>query len=204
MKKTQTTNLYPYAELVIPCPKKSNRLTAFFRLFCVIPILILFSLLMGTSASNGCVIGGGMLFLPIAIMILFRKKYPRIWFDWVYYLLKFETRVFSYLFLLRDEYPAVEEDQEIKLSLKYPDAAKELKRGMPLIKWFLAIPHYVILILLFLVVVIATFIAWISILFIGKYPPKIHQFVVGVFRWGLRVTAYAFLMVTDKYPPFRF
>ena len=166
-------------------------------------ILFVFTLIIGVTIGKGFMIGGGFLFLPIAIMILFRNKYPKAWFDWVYYLLKLDTRIFSYLFLLRDEYPAIEEEQEVKLTLKYPDVAKELQRGMPLIKWFLAIPHYIILMVLFSAVFIATIIAWFSIIFTEKYPPKIHQFVVGVLRWCLRVTAYAFLLVTDKYPPFR-
>lgn len=204
MKKKLTENIYPYADLAIPCPEKSDRLTAFFRIFFALPILFVFTLIIGVNIGKGVVIGGGFLFLPIAIMILFRNKYPKAWFDWVYYLLKLDTRIFSYLFLLRDEYPTIEEEQEVKLTLKYPDVAKELQRGMPLIKWFLAIPHYIVLMVLFLAVFIATIIAWFSIIFTGKYPPKIHQFVVGVLRWCLRVTAYAFLLVTDKYPPFRF
>ncbi len=199
----QIKNNYPYADLVIPCPEKSNRLTAFFRIICVIPVLILFSLVLGIVIGKGFVVGGGLLFIPLVIIILFRNKYPKAWFDWILYLLKFQTRICAYLFLLRDEYPAVEDEQKVNLSLKYPDAEKELHPAMPLVKWFLAIPHYVVLFVLFCVVIVITIIAWLSILFTGKYPQKMHQFVVGVFRWCLRVLAYAFLLVTDKYPPFR-
>jgi hypothetical protein len=195
-------NAYPYADLSIPCPERSDRVTVFFRIFCAIPILILCILLAGVSSKQGTVIGGGFLFLPLILAILFRNKYPRTWFDWVYYLSRFSARIGAYLFLLRDEYPALEDDQCVKLELRYPNAATELHRGMPLVKWFLAIPHYIVLAVLFIAVLFVTIIAWFAILFTGKYPRTIHEFVVGVFRWCLRVNAYAFLLLTDKYPPF--
>ncbi|HUI92456.1 MAG TPA: DUF4389 domain-containing protein [Chitinivibrionales bacterium] len=144
----------------------------------------------------------GILFLPTLLMILFRKKYPRWWFDWNYALTKFSMRVGAYILLLRDEYPAIEEDQSVMVELRHPDASKELSQGMPLVKWFLALPHLFILIFLGIAVVFLTIITWFAILFTGKYPAGIHKFVVGVVRWGLRVNAYTFLLITDEYPPF--
>jgi hypothetical protein len=147
-------------------------------------------------------IAPGRLFLPTVLVLLFRKKYPRWWFDWNLALTKFSFRIQAYILLLRDEYPALEEDQSVKVELRYPDASKELSRGLPLVKWFLAIPHLIILAFLCVAVIFVSIIAWFAILFTGKYPAKIHEFVVGVSRWGLRVSAYAFLLITDEYPPF--
>lgn len=203
MGSGQKDNSYPCAALSIPCPSSSDRLTAFFRIFCVVPVLILFVLLVGGHAGKGVSVGGGFLFLSIMLVIVFRKKYPKIWFDWIYYLSRFSARIFSYLFLLRDEYPAIEDEQFVKLELQYPNVATELHRGMPLVKWFLAIPHYIVLAMLLIAVICVTIIAWFSIVFTGKYPAAMHKFVVAVFRWCLRVNAYAFLLLTDKYPPFR-
>jgi hypothetical protein len=194
---------FPYAKLSIPYSPVSDRLTAFFRLFCAIPVMIVLVLLSGFPSKGGCCGAPGVLFLATMFVILFRKKYPRWWFDWNYALTKFSMRVMAYLLLLRDEYPAIEEDQSVNLELLYPDAAKDLSRGMPLVKWFLAIPHIIILAILFIAVVFVTILAWFAILFTGRYPARFHEFAVGVARWGLRVNAYAFLLITDQYPPFR-
>ena len=136
-------------------------------------------------------------------MLLFRKKYPRWWFDWNLALTKFSTRVCAYLALLRDEYPSTDEEQAVHLEITYPDAPKDLKRGMPLVKWFLAIPHYIVLFFLGIAAIVSVVIAWFAILFTGRYPRGLFDFVVGVFRWSLRVEVYAFLLITDRYPPFR-
>ncbi len=135
-------------------------------------------------------------------MLLFRQKYPKWWFDWNLALTKFSTRVSAYLVLLRDEYPSTDEEQAVHLEIAYPDVSKDLKRGMPLVKWFLAIPHYILLFLLYIAVVVSVVIAWFAILFTGRYPRGLFGFVVGVLRWSLRVAVYAFLLTTDRYPPF--
>ncbi|NLG17266.1 MAG: DUF4389 domain-containing protein [Fibrobacter sp.] len=203
METSQNQFDYPYADLSIECPEKSDRLVAFFRIFMVLPVLFLFVLIVGFQSEECAVAGGGFLFLPILLSIVFRYKYPRVWFDWVLYLTKFMARITAYLFLLRDEYPAIEDEQQVKLTLRYPDTAAELHRGMPLVKWFLDIPHYIVLMFLFVAVLFVTLFAWFSILFTGKYPPEMHRFTVSVFRWSLRVDAYAFLLLTDRYPPFQ-
>ena len=147
--------------------------------------------------------GFGLLFIPVLLMLLFRRKYPRWWFDWNLELLRFAFRVSAYFWLLRDEYPSTDEEQAIHLDIDYPDAQQDLNRWLPLVKWFLAIPHYIILIPLSIVALLCTIVAWFAILFTGRYPRDLFNLVVGVDRWWLRVSAYAFILVTDQYPPFR-
>jgi hypothetical protein len=183
-----------------------NRLTTFFRIFTVIPIAIVLALMSGSSFATGNTTyqfgsGVGILTLPLVAMILFRKKYPRWWYDWNLQLTRFLARVWVYAALLRDEYPSTDEEQAVHLDFPYPDA-KQLSRGLPLIKWFLAIPHYIVLFFLWIGAVVSIIIAWFAILFTGRYPKTLFDYVVGVQRWSLRVEAYAFLLVTDQYPPF--
>ncbi len=201
---------YP-ATLRIDYPERSlNRLTSFFRIFTVIPIAIVIGFLSEGAwtwsahpeAWRSGITTGGLLFLPLVLMILFRKKYPKWWFDWNLAFSRFSYRVSTYLLLLRDEYPSTDEEQAVHLNLEYPDTMTQLGRGWPLIKWFLAIPHYVVLFFLCIAVFVVWIIAWFAILFTGRYPRGLFDFTVGVSRWALRVEAYAFLLVTDKYPPF--
>lgn len=208
----KSNKVYP-ASLNINYPKKLDRVSSFFRIFWSIPILIILSIL--TSSGGGMYIdeagkevsqsGGGIagaLFAATALMILFRQRYPKWWFDFNLELNRFMTRVGAYLFLLTDKYPSTEDKQSVSLDLEYPNVKKELNRWMPLVKWLLAIPHYIVLFVLVLAALLATIIAWFSILFTGAYPKSLFDFVVGVGRWGLRVEAYAFLLTTDEYPPF--
>lgn len=206
------TKLYP-ATLDIDYPNKLDRVTSFFRLIWAIPALVILTLLSASGMSSytneaGRQIsqnGGGIvagLFVATILMIVFRQRYPRWWFDFALELNRFSTRVETYLLLLTDRYPSTVEKQSVHLELSYPDAKKDLNRWLPLVKWFLAIPHYVVLMVLGIVVVLVTIIAWFAILFTGRYPKDLFDFVVGVFRWSWRVTAYAFLLTTDKYPPF--
>jgi hypothetical protein len=186
--------------------RELDRLTTFFRPFTVIPIAVILALVSGPSihrAAHTYVFGsGGVLFLPTVLMLLFRRKYPRWWFDWNLALVRFSTRCSAYLALLGDEYPSTDEEQAVHLDVPYPDAQRELNPWLPLIKWLLAIPHYVLLWFLAIGVVFAVMVAWFAILFTGRYPRPLFDFVVGVFRWWLRVVAYAFLLTTDRYPPF--
>ena len=150
----------------------------------------------------GLTSAGGVLFIATALMIVFRQKYPRWWFDWNLELSRFSARVGAYFVLLRDEYPSTDEEQAVHLEIDYPDVERDLNRWLPLVKWFLAIPHYIVLIVLFVVVIVLIIIAWFAILFTGRYPRGIFNFVVGTGRWAQRVGGYAFLLVTDRYPPF--
>lgn len=203
---------YP-ASLEIDYPEKLNRKTTFFRLIWIIPAVIILILLTGSGSESymneaGKEVssdGGGItagLFFATVLMILFRQKYPRWWFDFALELNRFSTRVSAYLFLLTDRYPSTDEKQSVRLDIAYPDVKKDLNRFLPLIKWLLALPHYIVLIVLIIGVLFATVIAWFAILFTGKYPKSLFDFVVGVERWGVRVGAYAFMLTTDKYPPF--
>lgn len=205
----ETPGAQPYpADLSIEYPDRElNRLTSFFRLIMVIPIAILLGLLssgggtLDDSGNMGLTAGAG-LFMATLLMILFRQRYPRWWFDWQLALTRFAARVEAYLFLMTDEYPAVEDEQSVRVNIAYPDAARDLNRWMPLVKWFLAIPHFVILIALSLASLICVILAWFAILFTGRYPRGLFDFNVGVFRYWLRVVAYAWLLTTDRYPPF--
>jgi hypothetical protein len=184
-----------------------DRLSTAFRFIVAIPIVILLTMLSGeafrdgNSERNSLVIGGAAVFLPLVLMIVFRQKYPRWWFDWNLNLLRFSSRVTAYLALLDDRYPSTDEDQAVHLDFPYPDA-RQLNRWLPLVKWFLAIPHYVVLFFLGLAAVIAVIAAWFAIVFTATYPRGLFDFVVGVLRWSNRVNGYAFALVTDQYPPF--
>ena len=189
-----------------------NRLTTAFRIFTVIPIAIVASSI-GGYASGGSydaggdaqtiVIGGtGLLFLPPFLMILFREKYPRWWFDWNLELMRFTNRVGTYFALMSDRYPSTDEHQWVRLEFPYPDVKADLNRWLPIVKWLLALPHYIVLAFLYLGAIFAVFFAWVAILFTGRYPRGLFSYVEGVIRWQNRVVAYSFILVTDRYPPF--
>ncbi|HUI73055.1 MAG TPA: DUF4389 domain-containing protein [Spirochaetia bacterium] len=199
---------YPVS-LEIDYPERLNRLTSAFRIILILPVLGILLLVSapGWGGSHHHHVGapllvGGIVFIPTVLMILFRWKYPKWWFDWNVGLMKFATRVRAYLWLLTDKYPSTDEEQAVHIDIRYPDVQKDLKAGLPLVKWFLAIPHYVCIIGLAIGVVVVVIIAWFAILFTGKYPRGLFNYVVGVMRWSLRVIAYAFLLTTDIYPPF--
>jgi hypothetical protein len=200
-------NSYP-VQFDVDFPSRPlDRLSTAFRFIVAIPIVILLTMLSGEAfragnhERNTLVIGGAAVFLPLVLMIVFRQKYPRWWFDWNLNLLRFSSRVTAYLALLDDRYPSTDEDQAVHLDFPYPDA-RQLNRWLPLVKWFLAIPHYVVLFFLGLAAVIAVIAAWFAILFTATYPRGLFDFVVGVLRWSNRVNGYAFALVTDQYPPF--
>jgi hypothetical protein len=189
-----------------------DRLTTALRIFTVIPIAIVLASIGGFASGGGFdsgsrettfAIGGtGLLFIPPLLMILFREKYPRWWFDWNLELLRFTNRVGTYVALMNDRYPSTDERQWVRLDIPYPDARRDLNRWLPLVKWFLAIPHYVVLFFLYIGLVVAVIVAWFAILFTGRYPRGIFDYVEGVIRWHNRVVGYAFILVTDRYPPF--
>src|SRR5215470_10801202 len=201
---------YPVQFSVVYAERHLNRLTSFFRIFVAIPILfVLGAVSAGTyESTNGrgtsVVIAGvgGVLFLGPLLMILFRQKYPRWWFDWNRELLRFTNRVTAYLALMDDKYPATDDQQSVRLDYPNTDATG-LNRWLPLVKWLLAIPHYIVLAFLYIGAFVAVIIAWFAILFTGTYPRGLFDFVVGVFRWHNRVVGYALTLVTDQYPPFR-
>jgi hypothetical protein len=215
------TDKIPYsARLDIDYPEKLDRLTSFFRLLWIIPIAIILGLISGAgeTVTNTVILNeageiirtssetyGGMaasLTAATALMIIFRHRYPRWWFDFSRELTRFEARVGTYFALMTDLYPSTTDEQSVHLEIDYPDAEADLNRWMPLVKWFLAIPHYIVLVFLSIAAFFAVVVAWFAILITGQYPKVLFDYNVGVARWWLRVNAYAFLLVTDVYPPF--
>jgi hypothetical protein len=201
---------YPVSLSVDYADRDLNRLTTFFRIFTVIPIAIVIGLLSGGGSGSGYdasgmsyqYAAGGIVVLPLILMILFRQKYPRWWFDWNLQLLRFGARVETYFLLLSDVYPSTDEEQNVHLDIIFPDVKQGLNRWLPLVKWFLAIPHYIVLFFLYIAVAVLTIFSWFAILFTKRYPKSIFDFVVGVMRWSLRVIAYAMVLTTDRYPAF--
>ena len=205
----EISNAYP-VQLSIDYPDRNlNRLTTFFRILTIIPIAIIIGLLSNASCGwNGedgetyRSAAAGLVILPLVLMLLFRQKYPRWWFDWNVALTKFSIRVGAYLCLLTDEYPSTDEEQSVHVEIAYPDAKNDLNRWLPLVKWLLAIPHYIVLFFLWIAGIVCLVIAWFAILLTGRYPKGLFDFIVGLQRWCLRVDAYVFLLTTDRYPPF--
>jgi hypothetical protein len=184
---------YP-VNLKIEYSEKSNKSTALFRLVLIIPIVIILAIISSYAEA---------LSLAVGLLILFREKYPKWWFDWNVGITKFTYRIVAYGLLMRDEYPSTDDDQAVKVDIPYPDVKKDLNRWMPLVKWILAIPHIIVLIFIFIAVVFCSVFAWFAILLTGRYPKVIFDFVEGFLRWSLRVNAYMLLLTTDEYPPFR-
>jgi Domain of unknown function (DUF4389) len=203
--------LYPVSFSVDYPDRELDRLTSFFRIFTIIPIAIVLGTVAGGTwewsnghGTTGAVAGvGGLLFFGPLLMILFRQKYPRWWFDWNLELQRFSNRVLIYLALMDDKYPSTDDHQSVHLDYLYPDAARDLNRWLPLVKWLLAIPHYIVLFFLDIAALVAIIVAWFAILFTGRYPRGVFDFVAGVARWHNRVVGYAVTLVTDSYPPFR-
>jgi hypothetical protein len=207
MKPTTT---YP-VQFSVDYPERAlNRLTTAFRAVVIIPIAVVLGAVSGGTwqwtsdgrTSEVAAGAGGLLLLAPLLMILFRRKYPRWWFDWNLELQRFANRVVVYLALMDDRYPSTDEHQSVRLDYPYPDAERELNRWLPLVKWFLAIPHFIVLAFLEIAAIVVVVVAWFAILFTGTYPRSIFDFVQGVIRWHNRVTGYALVLVTDRYPPF--
>jgi hypothetical protein len=207
--ETHSHELYPLTFSVDYPERSLNRLSTLFRLPAALPILFLATLLTGTGDrawigqhTFGVASGGvALLLFPVAVMLLFRRKYPRWWFDWNRELLRFLNRIAAYLLLMEDRYPSTDEQQSVRLELGYPDA-HGLSRWLPWVKWLLALPHYIVLVVLHLAGLVCAVVAWIAILFTGRYPRSLFDFIEGVLRWNNRVVAYMALLTTDRYPPF--
>jgi hypothetical protein len=212
MEQQQTPPPPPAAyplEFDVEYPDRAlNRLTSAFRVFTVIPIMIVLASIGGSTevatrahTTSVAVGGSGLLVLPPLLMILFRQKYPRWWYDFNLELLRFQNRVGVYFALMDDRYPSTDERQGVRLDVPYPDATR-LNRWLPLVKWLLAIPHYIVLFFLYLGALFAVIAAWFAILFTGRFPRGLFDYLVGVGRWTNRVVAYSVILVTDAYPPF--
>ena len=201
---------YPVQFAVEYPDRQLNRLTTAFRPFVAIPIMIVLVTIGGveadwTEGNRDLTVGtlGGILFVPPLLMIVFRQKYPRWWFSFNLELQRFTNRVGAYLALMSDRYPSTDEKQYVTLEIPYPDAQRDLNRWLPLVKWLLAIPHYIVLVFLWLAALLVAIAAWFTILFTGRFPRGMFEFIEGVLRWTNRVEAYMLLLATDRYPPFR-
>ena len=211
MESDTQASAYPVQFSVEYPDRDLDRVTTAFRLIWAIPIVILAGTIQGGQAGweaqgqgrSVALSGTALLFVPPLLMILFRQKYPRWWFDWNVELMRFSNRVCVYVGLMDDHYPSTDEQQSVRLEFPYPDAKEGLNRWLPLVKWALAIPHFIVLFFLSIGAVLAVVVAWFAILFTGRYPRGLFDYVQGVLRWWNRVIAYAIVLVTDEYPPFR-
>jgi hypothetical protein len=206
---------YPVQFSVDYPDRQLDRVSTLFRVFTAIPIVILLGFISGQAwqwtwssqasetATTTTAAAGGVLFGGTLLMILFRRKYPRWWFDWHVEFIRFSNRVAVYLALMNDQYPATDDHQTVHLDYVYPNVEHDLNRWLPLVKWLLAIPHYIVLIFLNLAALLAIIVSWFAILITGRYPRGLFDLVEGVLRWNNRVTGYAVTLVTDQYPPFR-
>lgn len=203
---TNASTPYPVRLSVDYPDRQLDRLSTLLRIIWIIPIGVIIALVSGSTVTVGgattFIAAGGLLFLAPLLMILFRQKYPRWWFEWNRELFRFTTRVSAYLAVMDDHYPSTDEEQSVHLDIDYPDVPRDLNRFLPLVKWFLAIPHIVVLVFVGIGAIFAVIVAWFSILFTGRYPRWAFDFVEGFLRWGSRVSGYAFLLITDRYPPF--
>jgi hypothetical protein len=205
MAPLETVDAYPVDLSVDYEDGTRNRLTVGFRILTTLPIFVVLALLSSGSVNSGywSFCGAGVLFLPTLLMLVFRRKYPGWWFDFNFNTVRFSNRVFAYLLILRDEYPSTDEEQAVHVTLPDPQGGALLNRWLPLVKWFLAIPHYIVLFFLGIAGIVVSVLGWFVVLLTGRYPRSFHDFVVGIMRWSLRVQAYALVLVTDRYPPFQ-
>lgn len=206
MVQAGTFDPYPVDLSVDYADGERNRVTVGLRIFTVLPIVVVLSLLAGGRSADVYWLGsgaGGIVFLPTVLMLLFRTKYPGWWFDWNLNLVRFSNRVLAYFLILRDEYPSTDEEQAVHVSLPDPLGGAGLNRWLPLVKWFLAIPHYIVLFFLYIAGLLLSVVGWFVVLFTGSYPRSFHHFIVGLMRWSVRVQAYSLVLVTDRYPPFQ-
>jgi hypothetical protein len=178
-----------------------NRVTALFRIILVVPMAIFIASFAPNWSNNTDSWSVGLLILPAALAIVFRQIYPSYLLAFNEALLSLQTRVDAYVLLLTDEYPSIEENDVVSVTFPEVDA-KALNRWLPLVKWFLAIPLYLVGIAYIIYAAFLTLFAWFSILFTGNYPEFCAEGVVGTIAYWNRVAGYALVLVTDEYPSF--
>jgi len=178
-----------------------NRVTALFRLILVVPMAIFVASFAPAWSNNTDSWSVGLLVFPVALTLVFRQVYPSYLLTFNEALLSLQTRVDAYVLLLTDEYPSIEENDVVSVTFPEVDA-KALSRWLPLIKWFIAIPLYLLGVAYIIYAAFLTLFAWFSILFTGNFPEFCAEGIVGVIAYWNRVVGYALVLVTDEYPTF--
>ena len=183
-----------------------NRKTVLFRGILVVPAFVFltsFSAATWSEGSDSGIGAAGIVFLPTLLALLFRKKYPSFVLTFNHAVLELGTRVFAYLFLLNDDYPSIERNPNVAVIFPDIEGGAKLNRWLPLVKWFLAIPHYIVGSIYIALSVFVSVIAWVQTSATGKYPAWAGEIVLGSFAYWNRVQGYMLLLVTDEYPTFR-
>jgi hypothetical protein len=183
-----------------------NRKTVLFRGILVVPAFVFLTTFSAATWSEGSDSGigaAGIVFLPTLLALLFRKKYPSFVLTFNHAILELGTRVFAYLFLLNDDYPSIERNPNVAIIFPDVEGGAKLNRWLPLVKWFLAIPHYIVGSIYIALSVFVSVIAWVQTSATGKYPAWAGEIVLGSFAYWNRVQGYMLLLVTDEYPTFR-
>lgn len=175
--------------------------TALFRIFLVVPVLIFLS---SFSSFTDDAIGylGGFFVLPVVLTLLFRNVYPSYVLAFNKALLELSNRINAYLLLLTDEYPSIEANQKVRLIYPEIEGGKKLSPWMPLVKWFLAIPLFLLGVIYAIYALALTLVAWITVISKGYYPEDKAEEVIKVIAYWNRLYGYALLLVTDEYPSF--
>ena len=182
-----------------------NRATVFWRLIIALPVLVFVTSFTPNAFSNdsAMAIGAtGFIVLPTILAILFRGIYPSYVLSFRHALVELETRLYAYLFLLNDDYPSIEHNPRVAVLFPDVEGGAKLNRGLPLVKWFLAIPLYIVGLIYLVLTIIATVLAWALTSLTGKYPEWAAEIVLGTLTYWNRVQGYAWLLVTDEYPTF--
>jgi hypothetical protein len=175
--------------------------TALFRVFLAVPVLIF---LFSFSSFSDDWIGylGGIFVLPVILSLLFRNVYPSYVLAFNKALLELSNRVNAYLLLLTDQYPSIEANQKVRLIYPEIGGGKKLSPWLPLVKWFLAIPLFLLGIIYAIYGLALTFVAWFTVISKGYYPEEKAEKVIKVIAYWNRLYGYALLLVTDEYPSF--
>ena len=175
--------------------------TALFRVFLAFPVLIFLGSF-SEFADNLPGVIGGFFVLPVVLSLLFRNVYPSYVLAFNKALLELSNRVTAYLLVLTDDYPSIEANQKIKLLYPEIEGGKKLSPWMPLVKWFLAIPLFLLGIIYAIYGLALTLVAWFSVIRNGVYPEDKAEEVIKVIAYWNRLYGYALLLVTDEYPAF--
>ena len=175
--------------------------TALFRVFLAVPVLIFLSSF-SEFADNLPGVIGGFLILPVVLSLLFRNVYPSYVLAFNKALLELSNRINAYLLLLTDEYPSIEANQKVRLIYPEIEGGKKLSPWMPLIKWFLAIPLFLLGVIYAIYALALTLVAWVTVISMGHYPEDKAEEVIKVIAYWNRLYGYALLLVTDEYPSF--